>query len=409
MLKLLLIAREEILFNLRQGSFFIATLLMVVIFVAAGAFPRLQEAAAATPLSRMETILSENESILESVGFVDKADLVIEIPEAQRGLTEYGDEEAAQLALEQGQIEAFYLIPADYIASGNVTLISANPQLINDTDRGIQIVLRHNLLRQSQPAELADRVTKPYVVEWRSTPPPTFSFLPTEVDYALLSTAALVAGLFVYMINTSGFLLLGALQREAEARIMEVLITSTSAVQFIGGKILGLSALSFMQVGLSLCAGLLVYGGNPDGSGPATIPLYVLVAGLPYLVLGFLTFSSIMLIVVVLFPNLGESMQLQLFIRIMILSPLIGVVFILPNPYSQAAVFLTLLPISSPLLMPFRLFIATVPPWQIGLSLSMLILWTAGLFWFSTRIFRANTLLTGRMPTPRALWQALTN
>lgn len=408
MSKFWLIAREEIMVNLRQPSFYIAAGLMVVIFVAAGAFPRLQEAAAGSPLGDVETVLDDDESIKEPIGAVDLAGLVTEIPEEQDGLILYVDEAAAQTAVAAGEIDKYYLITADYLHTGNVKLVNSNPQLINDTNTGIQAVLRHNLLLRSDIPNLANRLNDPYTIDWGDQdPPPTFSFLPSDLPLSQLSTAGLVAGLFVYIINTSGFLLLGALQRESEARIMEVLITSSSAVQFVGGKIAGLSVLSFIQVGLSLGVGFLVYGGNPDGSGPAAIPLLVILVGIPYLLLGYFTFSSIMLSVVVLFPNLGESMQLQLFVRILFLSPIIGAIFILPNAQSSVSVFLTLFPISSPMLMPFRLLLGPVPTWQILTSTSLLLLWALLLFWFSTRLFRANTLLTGRTPTPRALWEAL--
>lgn len=409
MSKLWLIAREEILVNLRQPSFYVAAGLMVAIFVAAGAFPRLQEAAAGSPLGDVETVLDDNDLIKEPTGLVDLAGLITEVPEAQDGLILYADEAAAQTAVTAGKIDKYYLIAADYLNTGNIKLVNTNPQLINDTDTGVQALLRHNLLLRSNMPNLTDRLNDPYTIEWgNQDPPPTFSFLPSDLPMSQLSTAGLVAGLFVYMINTSGFLLLGALQRESEARIMEVLITSSSAVQFVGGKIMGLSLLSFLQVGLSLGAGFLVYGGNPDGSGPAAIPLLVILVGIPYLLLGYFTFSSIMLSVVVLFPNLGESMQLQLFVRILFLSPIIGAIFILPNAHSNISVFLTLFPISSPILMPFRLLLDDVPTWQIFTSTLLLLLWALLLFWFSTRLFRANTLLTGRTPTPRALWQALT-
>ena len=408
MRKLWLIAREELAVNLGQPAFYLSLVLMVGIFVAAGAFPRLQDAASSTPLGEVETVLNDSNIINEPIGFVDYAEVIVDMPEEQQGLILYADEAAAEAALAAGEIDRYYVVAADYLDSGDVQLISNNPQLINASDRGFQEVLRHNLIQSSETPQIMPRLDQPFTFEWVKQPPPTFSFIPPELDRSQLSTAALVAGLFVYLINTSGFLLLGALQRESEARIMEVLITSASTVQFLGGKILGLSLLSFLQVGLALVAGVLVYGGNPDGSGPAAIPLDILLLTLPYLVLGYLSFSSIMLAVVVLFPNLGESMQLQLLIRIIILSPLIGAIFILPNAQSNISVFLTLFPFSSPLLMPFRLFVDAVPLGQLLASLVFLVGWTGLLFYSSTRLFRANTLLTGRTPTPRALWQALT-
>jgi len=101
-------------------------------------------------------------------------------------------------------------------------------------------------------------------------------------------------------------------------------------------------------------------------------------------------------------------MQLQFVFRLAYLSPVIGAIFILPNPDSPTSVALTLIPITSPLLMPFRVLLTEVPVWQISASLLILFVWTGLLFLFSARLFRANALLTGRSPSfksfTRALW-----
>jgi ABC-2 type transport system permease protein len=71
------------------------------------------------------------------------------------------------------------------------------------------------------------------------------------------------------------------------------------------------------------------------------------------------------------------------------------------------AVWLTTLPIFAPLLMPFRVLITAVPPWQIILSLLVQLAWAGLLIWVATRLFRVYSLLTGRTPMLRALWTAV--
>jgi ABC-2 type transport system permease protein len=113
-----------------------------------------------------------------------------------------------------------------------------------------------------------------------------------------------------------------------------------------------------------------------------------------------------MLCVAALIPNFAESSQLQFMVRLISILPMIGVVFILPNADGATAVWLTMLPFFSPLLMPFRVLITAVPVWQILLSLSLQLLWAMWLIWLSTRLFRMYSLLTGRTPVLRAVWAA---
>ena len=85
-----------------------------------------------------------------------------------------------------------------------------------------------------------------------------------------------------------------------------------------------------IQAGATLLVGLLVYGRNPDGLGPAAIPPGLIAIALPYVLLGYLAYSGTMLCIAAILPNLAENTQLQFFIRLASLMPMLGVVFILP-------------------------------------------------------------------------------
>jgi ABC-2 type transport system permease protein len=241
----------------------------------------------------------------------------------------------------------------------------------------------------------------------RGPPPPTFNFIPADLDMRRLVSAGLVVGLFAYSLNISGMLMLRAFQRETQAKVLEMLVVSTTPEQFIGGKMAGLAVLALTQTGVTLLAGVLVYGHNPDGSGPAALPAAALALSLPYLGLGYLAYCGAMMAVAAIWPNLPESMSLVAIARLVALSPVIGVLFILPNPAGEPAVWLSLCPLTAPLLMPFRLLLGPVPPWQWAVGLLGLLLWAAFCTWLSMRLFRAHGLLTGRTVTPKAVWATL--
>jgi ABC-2 type transport system permease protein len=204
-----------------------------------------------------------------------------------------------------------------------------------------------------------------------------------------------VVGFFAYVINIGGNLLLRALQREVHAHVLEVMIMSTTPFQLIGGKLLGLTALTLVQASLTLLAGVLVYGWP------------ILILSTPYLLLGFLAYCGGIMGFASLWPNFRESGVLLGGLRLLALTPLIGALFILADVDGPLSVSLSLLPFTAHLLMPFRLLLADVPEWQWGLGLLILMLWTIFWIWLSARLFRIHGLLTGRSLTPRIIWRAL--
>lgn len=409
MSKLLIVARQEIGYHLGQWSFYVTILLMPLMFGAIGALPRLRQAAQTAPLPRIETVFDlASEELKRPVGYIDQAGLIKELSVAGgRNFHHFVDEAAASRALEAGEIESYYVITADYIRSGQVIQYSLNPQLLADTDGAVRALLRHNLIHVLDDPKLAARLEKPVRLIRHGPPRQVARFIPTDLDIARLVSAGLVVMLFVYLINVGGNLLLRALQREVRAKALEVMIVNASPTQLIGGKLLGLTSLTLLQGGLALAAGALVYGRNPDGSGPAGLPLDILALGIPYLALGFLAYCGGIMGVAALWPNLRESGVLLASIRLLSLTPLIGGLFILPDRDGALAVGLTLAPITSHLLMPFRLLLTDVPLWQWSLGLLILIAWSVFWVWLSIRLFRLHGLLTGRPPSTKVIWQAL--
>lgn len=392
---------------LRQWTFYLSLAIMTGTFAAVGAFPQLRQAAEESPLSDIETVFTVEETLTVPTGYVDYARIIQTIPEEQTAnFLAFPDEQAASAALHAGEIESYYVVEADFIQSGTVRQVTLDPQLLSNTDAAVNQLLRQNVLLLIDDPALAQRLAHPFTLVREGPPRPAFRFVPAGLDLSVIASAGLIVMLFTYLTNASGHLLLTALHRESEARVLETLIASTTPAQFIGGKLLGLSTLVLGQAGLSLLGGLLVYGRNP-GTGPAALPMSVILTAIPYLLLGYLGFSLTMLSVAAVFPTLKENFQLQFFMRMLILTPLIGVLFILPNAHSPASIALTLFPLTAPLLMPFRMILTAVPAWQIGLGLAGMLGWVGFLFWLCTRLFRAHSLLTGRTATPRALWVAL--
>lgn len=108
-----------------------------------------------------------------------------------------------------------------------------------------------------------------------------------------------------------------------------------------------------------------------------------------------------------IWPNLPENVALLAIVRLVALSPVAGVLFILPNPAGPLAVWLSLCPLTSALLMPLRLLLGPVPLWQWSAGIVGLLIWAILCIGLSIRLFRAQGLLTGRTITPKTVWAAV--
>ncbi|MDM8527447.1 ABC transporter permease [Anaerolineales bacterium HSG24] len=397
MLKLLNIAREEIWFHARQWTFYLVTFGVPLLFAAIGAIPRIQVAAKDAPLPDVETVFTIDETITEPTGYVDHADLITFVPaDLSENLFPFADESSAEQSLQAKEIESYYVITSDYISSGLVTQYSNNPQLLAHTDGPIRALLRDNLLETMPDPLIAARLEMPVYIINNGPPPPQYGFLPVDLDLRQLFSAGLIVSLFAYTINVSGSLLIRSLQREVKMRVMEILITSTTPQQLLGGKLVGLISLSLFQVSLSLLAAAWVYGNNPDGSGPAQLSLVALAYSVPYLFFGLIAYCGFVMSLAAIWPNPRESGMLLGGARIIAMSPLGGILFILPDLDGWLAVILTMFPLTAALLMPFRLLLSSVPMWQWLVGLVWLILWATLTVSLSIRLFRARGLMTGQ-------------
>ncbi len=409
MKKLWLIAWAEFNFHVRQASFFIALALMILLAVLLSWLPTGNRDELALGLDSFTAVresfsLGEGMMASELVGFVDLADIVVQEPtEWEENLRQYESEAQAAAALQAGDIRHYYVIEEGYIDHGRVRHYSTVNASLNMADATIEQFLRRNIRAQTY----TQRLEMPSVLDvvWVDQPNPMLSRLSADLEWGAIFTSIVVLGLFAYLVNISGALLLDALMRESSARIMEMMVTMTTPAQFLGGKVLGLTLVAGLQLGVSLGAGYMVYDTAVAPLTGITPTIILLIAA--FLGLGYLAYSGLVMMMTMLFPHIGTSLQLQFFLRMLILSPAIGIFFILPNLNGWLSVALTLNPLSSALLMPLRMLFTAVAPTQIMLSLLLLLAWSLLIFWLSTRLFRAQTMLTGRRPSARAVWQAL--
>ena len=313
----------------------------------------------------------------------------------------FAAEDSARTALQAKQIQAYFVLEANYLQTGQVKMVALEAPA--DTVQGqFESFLRANLVAHQPPA-IAKRLLDGASVVVRSSQ----GNRQMATNQILNMILPLAGGfLFILATNTSGSYLLQALVEEKENRTMEIIVTSISPAQLMAGKIAG-----NMAVGLTSLLAWIVFG------------LLALIFALRFLFqgqviqfnLGFsiLTFATLLpafVLVASLMAAVGatatESREAQqvaamftlpLSVPYMLLSP------ILSSPNSPLAIGLSLFPLTAPVTLPLRAALTIVPVWQIASSLALLFLLSGCSIWFAGRAFRLGMLRYGK----RLSWKEL--
>lgn len=342
-------------------------------------------------------------------GYVDRAGILAAVDAQDAGPLQaigYEDEAAARIALETGQIQAFYVVPTNYLRTGEVQQYywSKAPQgRVNGQFRYMLSVA----LVAGQPPESRDALLRGVGVTLHSAE------AGEEMgarEAARIILPLLVGMFFVFVVMGSAGYLLQAVTTEKENRMVEVMFTSLSPTQLIGGKALGLMGVALTQIGIWLVAlfiGLFFLSRQVDFLGGVTVdwrffgvvalyflPTYALVAGM------MITLGSIV-------TEIQQGQQIAGVVNLLFIAPFFFFVFVFTNPDHPLLVGLTLFPTTALMAVAMRWGVTTIPLWQLAGGWLSLVVTAAAMIWVAARVFRTGMLRYGQPLSLRGLGSVL--
>ncbi|MCA0458900.1 MAG: ABC transporter permease [Chloroflexi bacterium] len=346
------------------------------------------------------------------VGYVDLSGRFDDPGALRNRFTRFDDEAAAEAALDAGKISLYYVIAADYLSTGDVTLVTPRLNLGQTSDAPVRrLVLQE--LSEGIDSDVFNRLVDPMRIReinlQRDSSGRTQSNFGTDFAVAYLFAILLMLAVF----TTNGYMMQTVIE-EKETRLIEILISSMRPTQLLAGKILALGFLGFLQIVVWLVA-IVWLGRLAAGSGLTAVmalislnltPFQVLLF-LLYFVFGYLFFAAAYGIVGAISTSMQEGPQFAVFFTLPAAIPLYFIGLFTTSPDAPLPVILSLIPVTAPLSMVMRISITTVPAWQILLSLALLIALDMVMIWLAGRVFRVQTLLAGQAPKLRDITRLL--
>ena len=201
---------------------------------------------------------------------------------------------------------------------------------------------------------------------------------------------------------------------EKSSRVMELMISAASPRQMLSGKVVGIGAAGLTQyVAISLPAlGVLAFQDRIAAAvlGPSWATGAPLVGLTPALLLGYalfflLGFSLFALIYAAMGSFVSRPDDLQTLSLPLSLLAVVGYLSAVGALTGGAGTWITLasfVPPFSPFVMLARLMVAAVQPWELALSIGLLVASVAVVAVVATRMYAAGVLLYGQRPGLRA-------
>ncbi|MBN2390147.1 MAG: ABC transporter permease [Anaerolineae bacterium] len=399
MRNVMIVIKHEIRNTLGKPSFWLTTFLLPAVIMV---FTFGAQVLSRSAFEDEEDVLSgEDGNAALAIGYVDHAGLIAALPPGipTTFVQSFPDEEAAHAALVDGRLREYYVIPSDYLATGDLVAVEKEFAPLGNmgTTDVFRYIVSYNLVGDEA---LATRIAYPITNLQTTALEATDSNVDQDYGTRFIVGYGVLFIFFFVLTMSSGFML-RSVSREKENQTVEVLLVSLRPRDLMLGKVLGLGAVALLQMVIWLGGSYLTLnrGGSALASlgiviGSITLPQGFVVWGLLYFVLGYILYASLLGAIGALAPNTRETGQFTFIAMLPLMLPMwLNSVFI-QAPNGALATIVSLFPLTAPTSMLPRLAAGGVPFWQPLVGLSALAATTYLFVLIAARFFRADTLLS---------------
>jgi len=331
-----------------------------------------------------------------------------------------------------GSIDAIVIIPSDVDSTGVVNIFSEGiitPALASTVRSAIADTIETAHLAAMGIPNLQQMVEQAHVdVDVRSIKWSDEGEQESSTDAAM--GIGMMLAIFTYMfVMMYGGMIMNSVIEEKTNRIVEVVVSSCRPFQLMLGKIIGVGLVGLTQMAIwgiliviitTIAGGALGVNTLTSSAMPADAITaaqeaaqagegaegflrellsinygYIIVNFLLYFIGGYLLYSSLFAGLSSAVDQASDSSQFMTPILLIMIIALYAGMFCMENPSGPTAVWCSIIPFTSPVVMMIRLPF-DVPLWQLLLSLALLFGTALAITWIAARIYRRGILHYGQ-------------
>ena len=415
-----LVAKREYIERVRSRAFVFSTLLLVGLAVVVALIPLGVRLLDRVTVTRIGVVSTDPALALQAVNVMDQ---ILNAQPESSGPTERTFEFEARSSVDSTTEDV-----RDGVLAGAV-VVERKP------DKGLDFqVVTAGALSPDRAQLLQIGAFGVGILDWTAAQPPNTGTAFAVPTFSVVDAAATTAGGGALSVDTAeyasrrivgivfvvlsfltlvfyGLWVASGVVAEKASRVMELLISAATAPQLVVGKIGGIGLAGLTQVSLVLLPAILalmlsgrladaMFGaGELASASLGGLSPGLLAAFLVYFVLGFALYAA-------LYAGAGSLLSrpedLQIVALPLSIPAIMGyfpAVLALSGGAGPVIRFASYVPLWSPFVMMARLSVGSVEPWEVALSIGLLIVTVPIVTWLAIRVYRAGVLMYGQPPT----------
>ncbi|ABR57028.1 ABC transporter permease [Methanococcus aeolicus] len=376
--KIKAIAKREILSNIKRKQFILMILLVPVVMI----------------LITMATAYFTAEVEDQKIGYIDNFGMDIPPlfksfnPLKQENITmqfiKYNNTEIGKNAVINGDINAFIIIPKNYLENEPMTIYSKSKTIPSIIRSSIKDIVLSTVLKDKVDEKTYNIVKSPinleiYSISKKGEEKENIISQMMPFGFAML--------LYIAIISVSG-LCTNSVIEEKQHRIMELLLTTTNSTNILIGKIIGISFLGLIQMSIWILFALPIIS-----MVALKIPPFLMVSAVVFFVMAYLFYVSLLSGLSSLFTTQKDAGQIISPIIMVQIIPLLILTLIQSNPNHYIIKILSFVPFTAPQVMLMRMSITHIEPLEVYLSMGVMFIFTVLSFISAVKLFKIGSMI----------------
>jgi len=412
--KIVLIIQREYLTRVRKKTFIISTILFPILYLGLiFGMGYLGEKAK----SRLHV------AIVDSSGYFDKGSIERENQKDSSSILTIVAENTDSLKknFSEWNYDGFIVIPPQTNWEGGIKnlVLNTSRTMGGDASRKVENKL-NNIWNEVKNEKLGIDESKKNILNNSTVTVRAINLNDETANSSVASTIGYVAGFLIYFILlVYGSQVMMGVMEEKTNRIAEVIVSSVKPFQLMLGKIIGIGLVALTQFFLWVAFIFIVYNVTQVSGNSSTavsgivggvqkvfgsINVWMILFGFTFYFLGGFFFYASLYAAIgsAVNEDMREAQSLSFPITMLVIFSIAMMPIAMNDPTGPVAVWGSIIPFSSPIIMMARIPFGvpgTVPWWQLGLSMTLLIGGFLFSVWLSGKIYRTGILMYGKKPS----------